>query len=154
MSKTLSVMPENCKGCRLCEKACLAFHQEMGPMKPRLTVFSEAPKTGVPVICMQCEKAACANVCPVGAISRNEETGAWEVNHIKCIGCKMCVHACPFGAISFDSSSHLIYKCDLCEGEPSCAKKCHFGAITFEEGETTSLNKKKATAERLSQPAK
>lgn len=105
-------------------------------------------------MCMQCEKAACANVCPVKAISRNEETGAWEINHVKCIGCKMCINACPFGAVSFDSISHMIYKCDLCNGDPSCAKKCHFGAISFEEGDVAGLNKKKAVAIRFAQPTK
>ena len=154
MSKIFMIVPDNCKGCRACERACTSFHkQELSPEKPRLTVLSgEEPKTGVPVMCMQCEKAACANVCPVGAITRDEETGAWLVNHVKCIGCKLCVNACPFGAISYDSISRMIYKCDLCQGDPSCAKKCHFGAITFEESDTANLYKKTALAVRFAKP--
>jgi Fe-S-cluster-containing hydrogenase component 2 len=58
----------------------------------------------VPVICQQCEKAACMAVCPVGAISVNSRIGAKIIDFALCIGCRMCVSVCPFGAIFWNES--------------------------------------------------
>jgi len=51
----------------------------------------------------------------------------------KCIGCKACVSACPFGAIFYDPKERLVMKCDLCKGEPLCVKFCPTGALSYEE---------------------
>ena len=75
----------------------------------------------IPVMCMQCESPSCMEVCPVGAISRNE-LGATIINQEKCIGCKMCMNACPLGNIGFNPETKQVHKCDLCGGEPKCAK--------------------------------
>ncbi|HBY94316.1 MAG TPA: 4Fe-4S ferredoxin [Chloroflexi bacterium] len=55
----------------------------------------------LPRPCMQCENAPCLNVCPVGATYRNAE-GVILVNHERCIGCRMCMAACPYAARSFN----------------------------------------------------
>lgn len=74
-------------------------------------------------------------VCPVKAISRNEN-GAVVMNYSKCIGCKMCMNACPLGNISFHPEVRKVFKCDLCDGDPKCAKYCPGHAITFEDTDT------------------
>jgi Fe-S-cluster-containing hydrogenase components 1 len=98
---------------------------------------------------MQCDNAACATVCPVGAITRDDRTGALIVNHVRCIKCTMCVNACPFGCSDYDSISGSIIKCDLCGGDPECAKNCPSGAISFQDINTANISKKKLIAAKF-----
>ncbi len=101
------------------------------------------------MVCQQCGTAACMKVCPVGAISRNAVTGAMEVAESRCITCKMCTIACPFGATLYDYVNNKIAKCDLCGGDPACVKLCPSGAISYQETNTASLSKRKAFAARF-----
>ena len=81
--------------------------------------------------CRQCDKPFCMYFCPVRAIKRNKTTGAMEVNYDRCIGCRMCIIRCPFGAASYDSIRKQVIKCQLCEGDPQCVKFCPTGALQF-----------------------
>jgi Fe-S-cluster-containing hydrogenase component 2 len=67
----------------------------------------------------------------MGAISRNEETGALAVNEDLCVGCKTCVIACPLGGVLYHYIKGCAMKCDLCGGDPECVKSCLYGAIEF-----------------------
>jgi len=71
--------------------------------------------------------------CLVGAIAFNETTGAWEINHEKCVRCMACVAACPFGCSLFDRQHNLVMKCDLCGGDPVCAHFCPTKALVYRE---------------------
>jgi heterodisulfide reductase subunit A len=51
----------------------------------------------------------------------------------RCAGCKLCLLACPSGAIRFDPEARVARKCDLCGGDPQCVKHCISGALEFEE---------------------
>ena len=84
----------------------------------------------VPIVCLQCDPAPCAEVCPVGAIEK-EMTGAWVVNHKKCTACGLCVDACSFGMITVDGLKGYARKCDLCGGKPMCVAYCPTEALTF-----------------------
>jgi dimethyl sulfoxide reductase iron-sulfur subunit len=55
----------------------------------------------MPRPCMHCENAPCLNVCPVGATYR-DETGNILVDQDRCIGCRLCMAACPYGARYFN----------------------------------------------------
>jgi Fe-S-cluster-containing dehydrogenase component len=80
------------------------------------------------------------------------ETGAVLINHDTCIGCRLCIPACPFAAISHDSVSKRVYKCDMCHGEPECVKWCFTGAIKHLESlEEYTREKRKAIAEKVSE---
>lgn len=151
MGKILMISPDKCTGCRTCEMACSFKHeQEFNPTLSRVTNLTwEKEGISVPVMCMQCDNAACMKICPVKAISQDEKTGAMIINQMKCIRCKMCVQACPFGSTGYSSRTRSVFKCDLCQGDPECAKNCPSGALTFKESTTANLGKKKAIAAKF-----
>ena len=148
--KILTISPEKCLNCRSCELIC-SFNKigEFNPRESAVIVLSyKESAISVPVMCMQCEDAACMKVCPVSAISRDED-GAVITDPNKCIACKMCISACPLGNISYSYVGKNIIKCDLCGGEPNCAKICPTGAIQYVEGTTANINKKKIVAAKF-----
>lgn len=151
MSKILYVEPEKCTGCHTCELICSFVHTgEFSPARARISVIN-FEKTGFsfPAVCQQCTVAACMQVCPVGAISRDDETGAMVVNHDICLRCKMCTIACPFGATFYDEVDDMILKCDLCGGDPECVKLCPANAITYREANTANLSRRRALASKI-----
>ncbi len=152
MNKVLVVDYEKCTGCRSCEMACSLFHvQECNPVKSAVQIVKwEVEGLDVPVICQQCEEPACANICPVRAISRDAATDAMIVDYDLCIGCRMCMVACPFGAVSFDMTKRQIIKCDLCgDSDPWCVRFCETRALTYKLPPAASMDKKRVAGRRL-----
>ena len=148
MGKQLLIKPEKCLGCRTCELVCSFGHN--GAFNPRFANVSvmayEEAAISVPMMCMQCEEPCCMEVCPVGAIFRDEKD-AVIINPDKCIGCKMCMNACPLGNIGFNTERRQVHKCDLCGGDPKCAKFCPTGAISYEDPEE-GIDRKRAIADQ------
>ena len=125
MDKMLIITPSRCTACRTCELACSFKHAVDGrPGLPRIKAFMRGEGKNLVLTCFQCDKAACVKVCPVEALSRNEETGAVEVDTGRCIRCGLCAVACPFGHMQSDPLSGIAVKCDLCGGDPACAAFC------------------------------
>ena len=111
---------------------------------PNLTMANIA------VACQHCSNPACVKVCPVGATYKDPETGAVRQDYEKCIGCRMCMAACPYtGVRSFNweepkhaigqamgdadvpaHQKHVVEKCTMCwhrlaKGlEPACVEVC------------------------------
>ncbi len=137
MDRMLLVRPQRCIGCRTCEMTCAFAHGagqgQLG--QTRIKVYPTGPERFVPVICLQCHAAACVTVCPVGALSRNADTGAIELDEARCVRCRLCVVACPFGNLHVTPRSGEIVKCDLCGGDPACAKFCPTQALEAVDGE-------------------
>ena len=186
--------PAKCTGCRSCELACFAAHEKQaatsktvgcvtGPVIPNLfvtwmtagsaTADSAAasavpePPLRMPIQCHHCEDAPCLRSCVEGAITRNAE-GAVLVNAKRCIGCRNCALACPFGAIAIigaalKESTALsgtntvaapiergsVAKCDLCEGRtegPACIAACPNEALRKVDIGDELLRKREAAA--------
>jgi Fe-S-cluster-containing hydrogenase component 2 len=131
--KRLYVTPGKCIGCRTCELACTFVHTVGGGRlrRTRVQVHDTGNETFVPVLCLQCETAACVLACPVEALVRNEETGAIEVDEERCVRCMACVVACPFGNMLFDEQAAMVVKCDVCTGRPACAMFCPTKALEY-----------------------
>lgn len=151
MPRMLVVDPTKCTGCRLCEVACsIKKEGECNPAKSRIqAVVFEEQAFYLPVTCLQCDEAWCATICPAGAISRDPGTGAMLVADDRCVGCKMCLLACPFGTIMYAPHTGKVVKCDLCAGDPECTKFCAPQAIRYAEVGVGELAKRMAVAQRL-----
>ncbi|MGF1728034.1 4Fe-4S dicluster domain-containing protein [Photobacterium kasasachensis] len=173
MNRFVFADPNLCIGCRTCEVACVISHQaesslatlDPSDFSPRLTLVKNAQVT-TPIMCRQCDDAPCAQVCPNNAIVL--EDGHVKVVQSRCIGCKTCVIACPYGAMNVvtkmveDTKGSGLFKrqvpesqalkCDLCshrEEGPACVQVCPTGAIQIIEPETlneTSKQKREAAA--------
>jgi Fe-S-cluster-containing hydrogenase component 2 len=85
----------------------------------------------------------------VGAITRNEETGAMIVEPGLCNGCWICVNECPFGGIFVDTEAGHAVKCGLCGGDPLCAKVCTYGALEYISEEKVPIERKREAIGRL-----
>ena len=126
----LVIKPNNCTGCRTCELACSFVHSLGGFMgRSRIRIQKVDEDRYVQMTCLQCSEAACVKVCPTEALVRNDKTGAVEINEARCIGCRKCEAACPFGHMHFDRARMIPVKCDLCGGAPACAAFCPYNAL-------------------------
>lgn len=124
---------EGCTGCKICSVACAYFHERAFNIRVgRIWVVKEEPLTDYPVVCSQCAKPRCQEVCPVGAIRWRDDITVVDEN--ACIGCGACVEVCPFGAISLHPTKRVAMKCDLCNGgEPQCVKFCPAGVLKLQK---------------------
>ena len=117
--------------------------------------YPNLTRTYLPVQCQHCENAACLKVCPTGATYKDDK-GRVEIDYDKCIGCRMCMAACPFNARVFNweepvrdpdvnygdarvpvRNKGVMEKCTLCkertdDGDvPMCVRVCPARARTF-----------------------
>ena len=132
------VKPHNCLNCQACVEACRKFNKtpESRPARRHITKYEkDGEALFVSTSCMHCEEPACASVCPAGAIKKAEDAVVY-VDKDRCIGCKYCYQACPFGVPTYSSAA--MDKCDCCTlggtrpgNAPRCAEACKFGALHF-----------------------
>lgn len=145
---TISVNLERCTGCRTCEIACsLHNYGECNPARARIFIVRtqrDGVVTTVPVVCQQCAKPLCLDLCPSQAITRDVRTNALVVNETRCLGCRTCVLVCPFGASSVDPRIGTAQKCDLCGGDPRCVEVCPREALTFVKSDEEAIRRKRA----------
>ncbi len=133
---TLRVNFRTCTGCRACTIACALSHEQQVELhRARIRVQKRIPemKTPVfkPVFCRQCRNAQCVSVCPTGALVQDEESGQVILYTELCNGCGECLEACPFDAIWMDDERGVVFKCDLCGGDPVCVKFCAPEALSY-----------------------
>lgn len=147
MQYMVFVDSDRCVACQACETACKQENDvPVGAQWIKLMeIEREDSSSGritvnaLPMACYQCAEPYCAEVCPVDAIKKDDRTGIVSVDHDKCIGCRMCLIVCPFGAPQFGKDGHM-QKCILCKdcvdrGEiPACVRNCpleamHFGTV-------------------------
>lgn len=143
----LFAYPEKCTGCRLCAMACsLNKFGECNPKRSGITIVrDEFDRYEIQFSCLQCDDPQCIAVCMRNALYK--EDGIVKRDEDKCIGCRMCVIACPYAAIiSFKGE---IVKCDFCDGDPICVKFCSTNAIVYEEENQEIIDRRKELVEIL-----
>ncbi|MDI3280822.1 MAG: 4Fe-4S dicluster domain-containing protein [Bacillota bacterium] len=143
--------PTRCLACRRCELACTEFNDgKAAPAMARIKVrrnLNFGPQgayagqrgqgswgNGLVLqdLCKQCpHPVPCATACPNDAIVVKPPTNARVVDTKKCIGCKMCQRACPWGMMSFDPDTGKATKCFLCDGKPKCVEACPAEALRY-----------------------
>jgi len=128
----LTVVPERCSGCKVCELVCSLSHFRVNNPKKsavRVMVLYPQPVIRMPIICQQCKEPKCASNCPVDAI--HYHNGIVTIDTEECVSCHNCVISCPFGAIFTHDDLDHPFKCDLCGGDPECVKACPKQALVF-----------------------
>ncbi len=152
MKKLLVINAERCTGCRLCERVCSVKHTgASNPARSRIHIIKwEGEGFYLPMVCQQCEDPVCVAVCPKGASQKSTNKPGVTIDYDLCIGCHMCVAACPFGGTAVDPIAERVIKCDLCDGDPLCARFCETGAIEYLEVDRAVLRKKRRAGEKLS----
>lgn len=135
--------PVYCSGCMRCMTACSTYNTGATSLsKSRIQVIrheghaisrmtEEDDLIFDLMTCRQCDRPVCVDFCPTLSIKKNIETGCVTMNHDTCVGCRMCMVSCPFGAISYDGDRKSLMKCELCGGDPQCVRFCPTGALTF-----------------------
>lgn len=159
---------DRCVGCHTCANACkMQNNVPMGMLWNRILTkdcdvvdgavgeYPALSRTYLPVQCQHCENAPCQKACPTGATYKDDR-GRVEVDYDKCIGCRMCMAACPYNARVFNwddpvrepgfdygdsrvpvRAKGVVEKCTLCkertdDGEaPLCVRVCPARARTF-----------------------
>ncbi len=129
-----------CVGCEACTVACKAENGVPDPhWRSRIVLvpgWGTSEPRPVKWGCMHCDEAPCVSVCPTGATYKRAD-GIVAIDANRCIGCRYCMVACPYGARFFDEQRGVPDKCDLCLDrvdrglEPACAVTCVGRAITF-----------------------
>ena len=90
-------------------------------------LYTEDSWTYFPDTCRQCEKPACGEACPMGAIYA-DESGIKRVDTNKCVGCGMCTEACPWHMPTVNPATQKSSKCIMCG---ACAEGCPSGALSI-----------------------
>lgn len=153
----------SCTGCKACQLACKdKNHLPVGINWRRVFQYEGGDwvsKNGfmepsgffayyVSSACMHCANPVCRDVCPVGAITKRDD-GIVLIDENKCIGCRYCSWACPYGAPQFNHELSIMTKCTFCyelvdQGKkPACVEACPYRAIEF--GELEELQAKHGT---------
>ena len=83
------------------------------------------------------------------ALTRDPQTAAIIVEKEICLGCGLCVAACPFGYMQLDEPFRKATKCDLCGGNPTCVQVCMAEALHFENINSLAERKRKQADVRL-----
>ncbi len=170
--------PEKCLGCHSCELSCAVAHGQGDLQSAVAGGLSLRPRNRVvladgvmmPMQCRQCEDAPCAFACPTGAIL--QEAGQVRIRERNCVGCKLCVMVCPFGAIAVTAEEKpdcrgrtnrgVAKKCDLCvdwrartgKASPACVEACPTKAVSLVDLEAYRLALFEARAAELAQSHK
>ena len=138
----LVVNLDRCSGCDGCVVACKMENKiNLGEYWNRVVTvgpsgtWPDIEMYWLPVQCQQCENPSCVHVCPTGASYTDPETDVVLIDKSKCIGCKYCMMACPYGVRSFNEQEKVVEKCTLCShrtadgsGLPKCVICCATGA--------------------------
>ncbi len=139
-----------CSGCKACQVACQDRHG-LGPGVRWRRVYevvgggwerrdgawlNDVVAYNLSISCNHCEQPICVEVCPAAAMTQRED-GLVLLEPDRCIGCRYCEWACPYGAPQYDEAAGRMTKCTFCVddvdggGVPACVSACPLRALDF-----------------------
>jgi Fe-S-cluster-containing dehydrogenase component len=170
-----------CVGCHACVTSCKEWNNagSAGPLSDlepygadpvgtflnrvqtfEVGTYPETQTVHFPKSCLHCEDPPCVPVCPTGASYKRAEDGIVLVDYDKCIGCKYCAWACPYGVRELDAKEKVMKKCTLCvdriydkalpeaDRKPACVMACPTNARLFGDIHDPASEVSRAIAER------
>lgn len=168
MSKALLFDGTMCIDCKQCEAGCaeanhlpynetIAAEEKTSDHKYTYVATRKGDKY-MRRLCMHCENPTCASVCPVGALEKTK-LGPVTYDASKCMGCRYCMVACPFGIPKYEWSKAIpaVRKCIFCSDrliagkQSACAEACPTGATLFGERDELLLEARRRLRENPKQ---
>ena len=131
-----------CVGCHACSVACKSENNvPLGVWRSWVKQVERGKYPSIqrhflPRLCNHCEHPACVEACPSTAAYRRDD-GIVLVHEDRCIGCKICMAACPYNARFLHPEKNIVNKCTFCEHRvdkgvvPSCVNTCQGSARIF-----------------------
>ncbi len=164
----IAIDKKRCIGCQTCALSCKTQNnvpegvfwnrvitEGSDIIDGAVGTYPDLSRSYLPIACQHCENPACQKVCPTGATYKDDK-GRVEIDYEKCIGCRMCMAACPYNARSFNwedpkrsvdfnygdkdvpvRPKGVAEKCTLCkertdkDQEPMCVQNCPYDARIF-----------------------
>lgn len=157
---------EMCIGCLACEVHCKTNKGlPVGPALCKNIAVGPVAVDDMPRVrfvfmpCFHCTEASCMAVCPTGAVVKRSSDGIVYIDQDRCIGCKSCIAACPWGACQWNPRTNKAIKCDYCKDrldaglKPACVTKCLTGCLEFGEANQVDDKRRQRFAEALASSA-
>ncbi|MBC8550465.1 MAG: 4Fe-4S dicluster domain-containing protein [Candidatus Brocadiales bacterium] len=134
-----------CYGCHSCTIACKSeFNVPLGVQRSQVETldkgrYPDAKRSFLPRLCNHCANPSCVSICPTKpkASHRDDEKGLVDIHEELCIGCNLCIPACPYGVRFSHPVKNIVNKCDFCIHRvekgvvPSCVNTCPSNARIF-----------------------
>ena len=131
--KRLIIDLEKCDQCETCSVACGYYDR---PHSNENGMSGLRQRATFAVICRRCASASCIDACAFEALDRGEDN-ILQRHNMRCVSCKMCAHACPFGTIYTDMLPFYELNCDAClnmsDSEPLCVASCPHAALEYRD---------------------
>jgi Fe-S-cluster-containing hydrogenase component 2 len=129
--KRLVIDLRKCDQCQTCTAGC-GYYERPNPGENGLAGLRQ--RATFALICRRCLHASCIEACAFNALERGDDA-ILQIHNLRCVSCKMCAHACPFGTIYTDMLPFYQLNCDPCldvsTEEPSCVSSCPHGALEY-----------------------
>jgi tetrathionate reductase subunit B len=131
-----------CIGCHTCTVACKAENGvPLGVFRSwvkevEVGRYPRVRRTFLPQLCNNCDRPPCVDVCPTSATWKRPD-GIVVVDPHVCIGCRLCIGACPYGVRYLHPHKEIVEKCHWCVQRierglrPACVEACPAGARIF-----------------------
>jgi Fe-S-cluster-containing hydrogenase component 2 len=131
--KRLIIDLEKCDGCESCVVDCGYYNR---PHAHENGLWGLRQKATFALICRRCAVASCIEACAFDALERGGDM-VLERHNMRCVSCKMCAHACPFGTIYEDMLAFYEVNCEAClagrNEAPVCVASCPHGALEYRD---------------------